>query len=233
MKVCDNALFKPERAFSRFIIMRILLFVSLLPFTLYSQDTAVFWQENGDLFSDSYTFYRKNSTDKVGFFKHVIFTDDVQTWYGKGEFIERKGKYKLYYQQHFDTLTVKISVDSSKKSDSILFINNSPTWFPCCFYFPKYPEEAFFYFVDIEQGSSFISKKDLLRDTFWLSNNSSLFINIPNTDRLISIYIEYYPQPYRCHLLTPKKVEKLRKNKKGFKVKALFSGKRREQFVSR
>lgn len=208
-----------------------LLFIFFFPLALYSQDTAVYCRNGGGFFSDCYTFYRTNSKDKSGFFEHKVSTDDAQTWYGKGTFIERKGKYKLYYQQHFDPLTVKISIDSSKKSDSILFINNSPTWFPCCFYFPKYPEGSFFYLVDIEQDSSFIAKKDLLRDTFWLGNDSSLFINIPNTNCLISIYLVYYPSPNFCHLLTPNTVEKLRKNKKGFKVKALFSNKRKEQFV--
>jgi hypothetical protein len=211
---------------------RLIVFFLLIPISLFSQDTSRYCQKSASMYSDCYTFIRENPNNKVGSFIHKILTDDGQTWFGKGSFKENKRKFILTYQRHYDTLSVNFEIDSTIISDSLLFINKSFCWFPCYFHSPQKPEDAFFYFIDLSFDSTLKSKKIFSKGLFWIDSDSKKFFKIPSTDRLVIISIEYYP-PKRITILKPKKKEKLKKTKNGFKVKSLFGVKRKELFIKK
>lgn len=207
-------------------------FIFLFPLSLLGQDTVVYCQKSAFMFSDCYTFYKEDVGDKNGNFIHEISTDDGQTWFGKGSFLERKKKFVLKYNPHYDTLSVNIVIDSAVVSDSVLFIDKSLAQFSCYSYSPKKPEDAFFYYFDIYSNPTYKLKKEFSQEKFWIDHRNNQSFKIPKTDRLIIVSIKYNPS-YLVHFLSPKKKERLKKSKNGFKVKAMWSNKRKELFIKK
>ncbi len=88
---------------------------------LFAQDTTVYRQANASMFSNNYTFIKKNKSDKFGTFIQYSSTDDMQYWYGEGVFTETNQIYFLTFDTtdnhnrietvastgHSDTLYIK------------------------------------------------------------------------------------------------------------------------------
>ncbi|MCW3084855.1 MAG: hypothetical protein JWP12_2221 [Bacteroidetes bacterium] len=97
--------------------------ISIMPLLIifgkmFGQDTARYSQENASLFSNVYTFVKDKKTDVAGIFYQEGFTDDGQTWYGKGTFRETKNKFYL----DFDTTGCHnriIAAGATKKPDTL------------------------------------------------------------------------------------------------------------------
>jgi hypothetical protein len=70
--------------------------LSLFCFLSKAQDSTIYYQKDAAMFSNKYIFYSD------GTFKHFYTTDDVQLWYGHGEYFD-KGKYRTLYFKDADT----------------------------------------------------------------------------------------------------------------------------------
>lgn len=216
--------------------MRVLvLFIVVFPFCLLGQDTTLYCQQNSPTYSDCYSFFRANPTDKFGTFEHIIENSSSKVWYGKGGFVDEGKNYTLTYQQHFDTLKVNIIIDSSQFGDTVLFVNknvigcsdmiryhystslNNPL---------KYFNDVVFWFDSARQTQ----KSLFLYNVTWFNFDVQHPYCLPATDRLISVNIEYNP-PNHVVFLTPKENEVLKKNNDGFTVKTLLGTNKKEQFV--
>jgi hypothetical protein len=217
--------------------MRILFVICfLLPFSLLGQDTALYCQQNASMFSDCYTFYKASPTDKCGSFEHIAYTDDGQVWFGKGTFVEHRSRFSLKYAPPvIDTLAVFISIDSSKTSDSVLVINKSsrtPYYSPSyvVYYNSDILDSNLVVYAHIWDDSTFLHKRRFFNNLFWIHNNKNQPFTLPVTNKQVIVIIEQVPKnPSRVKSFSTAEV--LRKNKKGFKVRALFSNKRKEQFT--
>lgn len=58
---------------------------------VYGQDSLIVYQKDASLFSNIYIFYSN------GTFKHFYQTDDLQTWYGRGNFSDIKNERVLKF----------------------------------------------------------------------------------------------------------------------------------------
>lgn len=89
--------------------------------SLYGQDTAIYHQAKGALFSNQYVLVKASQTDRFGTFEQYSNTDDGQQWYGHGVFTESRRKIRLTFDtvrkqprvqavatvQHKDTLFIR------------------------------------------------------------------------------------------------------------------------------
>lgn len=196
----------------------------------------LFCQQNSPAYHNCYSFYRSNPSDKFGTFEQIVHLDSFRVWYGTGSFVEKNRFYTLKYKKGLYPITVNVVVDSSSTSDSVFFsvvsVLNNPA--PAFYYNYLIKLDSFLYMTRATSTNySFsVPKSVFINNALWLNDNKETAYILPNTKKSVSIFVDFY-SPLPIHFITPSSTVKLRKNKKGFKVKALFSGKRKEQFVSR
>ena len=70
------------------------------------------------MFSNNYTFIKKNKTDNFGTFIQYSATDDFQCWHGKGVFNETRKKYYLTFDTTYNHNRIE-TVSSTKHSDTL------------------------------------------------------------------------------------------------------------------
>ncbi len=76
-----------------------ILFFLFFSTAIYAQDSIVVYQKDAVMFSNRYVFFED------GTFKHFLFTDDMQEWYGRGKFIDEINKRTLYFLDADSTYT--------------------------------------------------------------------------------------------------------------------------------
>jgi hypothetical protein len=216
-----------------YIILTILLLAVIGQ--LFGQDTTIYSQENASMFSNYYTFIKKNKSDNFGTFMQYSETDDMQHWYGQGVFTETNKKYSLT----FDT------TNNHNRIETISSTGHSDTLYVKWFDWSGEQQEWFgirltdtiknknIYRADFLTGSLKIPKKDLTsknlslytfgsnRDIFdfWVADNIDE-INIFVNDSVV------------MHAFDKKK-ETLKKNGKGFTTAGLWTKENPTQFVIR
>ena len=105
-----------HKKMKRYIIFTILF--QILVGQLFAQETTIYRQANASLFSNNYTFIKKNKSDKFGTFIQFSRTDDMQYWYGEGIFTETNKKYFLTFDTTNNHNRVE-TISSTGHSDTL------------------------------------------------------------------------------------------------------------------
>ncbi|MBK7442560.1 MAG: hypothetical protein IPI65_13705 [Bacteroidetes bacterium] len=200
---------------------------------LFAQDTTIYRQANASMFSNNYTFIKKNQSDKFGTFIQYSGTDDMQYWYGEGVFTETNQKYFLT----FDT------TNNHNRIETVASTGHSDTLYIKWFDWRGVQQEWFsIRFQDT------ISNKNIYHADFLIG-----FVKIPKNE-LTSKHLSLYPfggnrnifdfyvsdsideinifvnDQMRMHTFD-KKTEILKKNAKGFTTIGMFTKEKLTQFV--
>ncbi len=202
---------------------------------LFGQDTTIYSQENASMFSNNYTFIRKNKSDSFGTFIQYSGTDDMQQWYGQGVFTETNKNYSLT----FDTTNNynRIETVSSKGQSDTLYIK----WFDWrgdqqeqfSIRFMDTANNNIIYDADILSGFVKIPKSELTSNSLSLyafGGNKNVF-NFSIADSIDEINI-FVSDLLFMHTFDKKK-ETLKKNGKGFTTIGMWTQEKPTQFVIR
>ncbi len=201
----------------------------------YGQDTIEYRQKNAALFSNNYTFYRLNKTDKNGIFKQTTFTDDGQSWFGQGIFKEKRRCIVLT----FDTTKFNHRVEFKTKENNKDILNIK--WFdwwgePQEFFNIKYKDTTSnnkIYQTNWVKGYVEIPLTELQDKNLSLyvfnSNRKILDFKVPEGINEISIFAN---DTMRIHTHNKTK-EKLRKRKNGFITLGMWTKGKKTLFVKR
>lgn len=200
---------------------------------LFAQDTTIYRQANASMFSNNYTFIKKNKSDKFGTFIQYSGTDDMQYWYGEGVFTETNQKYFLT----FDTTNNynRIETVSSTGHSDTLYIKwfdwrgEQQEWFSIRFqdtinHNDIYQSDFIIGFVKIPKNE--LTNKHLALYPF--GGNRNIF-DFYVSDKINEINI-FVNDQMRMHTFD-KKTEILKKNAKGFTTIGMFTKEKLTQFV--
>jgi hypothetical protein len=186
-----------------------------------AQDTSVYCQENGVLFTNCYEMMRVNPTDRYGSFTQRVSTNDGQVFYGWGTFKENKSNFLLTY--------------SKANSYPQIKYENAPTYSDtlCIQWYTRDNAQEFFrikyhdstitrtYKADIETMKVKIPKSDLKDNKLELYQGGNKIldftVNSTRTD-----FINIYAEDPRSKYLN-KHTEKLTKTKFGFITKGVYT----------
>lgn len=220
-----------HKKMKRYIIFTILF--QILVGQLFAQDTTIYRQANASLFSNNYTFIKKNKSDKFGTFIQFSRTDDMQYWYGEGIFTETNKKYFLTfdttnYYNHIET------VASTGHSDTLYikwfdWRGEQHEWFSIRFadtinYKNIYHADFLIGFVKIPKNE--LTSKHLSLYSF--GGNRNVFdFSVSDSINEINIFVN---DQMLMHTFD-KKTETLKKNVKGFTTIGMFTNEKSTQFV--
>lgn len=185
------------------------------------------------MFSNNYTFIKKNKSDYFGTFIQYSGTDDMQHWYDQGVFTETNKKYFLTFDITNNHNRIE-TVSSTGHSDT-LFIKwfdwsgEQQKWFSIRF--TDTTKNKNIYRADFLTGFIKIPKKDLTNKNlslYALGSNRNIFdfLIADNIDG-INIYVN---DPVLMHTFDKKK-ETLKKNGKGFTTIGMWTKEKPTQFV--
>lgn len=220
-----------HKKMKRYIIFTILF--QILVGQLFAQETTIYRQANASLFSNNYTFIKKNKSDKFGTFIQFSRTDDMQYWYGEGIFTETNKKYFLTfdttnYYNHIET------VASTGYSDTLCikwydWRGEQQEWFSIRFadtinYKNIYHADFLIGFVKIPKNE--LTSKHLSLYSFGGNRNVFDFSVSDSIDEII-IFVN---DQMLMHTFD-KKTEILKKNAKGFTTIGMFTKEKSTQFV--
>lgn len=201
---------------------------------LFSQDTTIYSQANARLFSNYYTFIKKNKSDKSGTFTQYSGTDDLQYWYGEGVFIETKQKIYLTFDTANNRNRIE-TVSNTGHSDT-LYINwfdwwgEQKEWFSIRFVDTIKNKKT--YTADFMTGYIKIPKTDLIDKKLSLvfrgGENTFDFITADNIDE-----INLFVNDIRIMHTFDKSTVKLKKNRTGFTTTGMWTEEKPTQFVIR
>ncbi len=220
-----------HKKMKRYIIFTI-LFISAFG-QLFAQDTTIYRQANASMFSNNYTFIKKNKSDKFGTFIQYSRTDDMQYWYGEGKFTETNKKYFLT----FDTTNYynRIETVASTDHSDTLFIKwfdwrgEQQEWFSIRFQDTINNENI--YHADFLIGFVKIQKNELTSKHLSLypfGGNRNIFdFSVSDSTDEINIFAN---DQIRMHTFD-KKTETLKKNANGFTTIGMFTKEKSTQFV--
>ena len=212
-------------------ILTILFFIVFVP--LFGQDTTVYRQANASMFSNNYTFIKKNKSDNSGIFIQYSGTDDMQYWYGQGVFTETNKKYFLT----FDTTNnhKRIETVSSTEHSDTLYIKwfdlrgEQQEWFSIRF--TDTTKNKNVYREDFLTGFVKVLKKDLTSkhlslNAFGSDRNIFDFFVADNIDE-----INIFANDLMLMHTFDKTKETLKKNGKGFTAIGMWTKEKPTQFV--
>ena len=219
---------------TRLYIILTILFLTVIGQAL-GQDTTIYRQANASMFSNNYSFIKKNKSDNSGTFKQYSGTDDMQQWYGEGVFTETNKKYFLT----FDTTKNhnRIETASSTGHSDTLYIKwfdwngEQQEWFSIRFADTNKNKNT--YRADFLTGFVKIPKNDLTNKhlslyAFGSNRNIFDFLVADNVDE-INIFVN---DLVIMHTFDKKK-ETLKKNGKGFTTIGMWTKEKPTQFVLR
>lgn len=214
---------------SRFVFC--LLFL-VLPLPFFGQDSVVFDQAKAALFSNTYTFIRKDKADAYGTFLQRSGTDDLQYWYGHGTFSETKHKIELLFDSTGEHN--RIVQTASGLHDDTLYIHWFDWWGQEQVWFnvrtdagtKKYSCDDFSGLVKIPRAAV----NDSLLCLCPFNSNQKLYtFQVADSTNEINLFVN---APTFMHTFGKRK-ETLKKNKSGFKTTGMWTNGKSIQFVSR
>ena len=201
----------------------------------YGQDTIEYRQKNAALFSNNYTFYKLNTTDRKGTFKQTTFTDDGQSWFGQGTFKEKRRSIVL----NFDTTKFNHRVEFKMKENNkdILIIKWFDWWGePQEFFNIKYKDTTSnkkIYQLNwvkeyVEIPLTELQDKNL---SLYVFNSNRKILDFIVPDKVNEIVI-FANDTMRIHTYNKTK-QKLRKRKNGFMTVGMWTKGKKTLFVKR
>lgn len=218
---------------TREYIILTILFLTVFGY-LFGQDTSTYRQANGSMFSNNYTFIKKNKSDNFGTFIQYSETDDMQYWYGQGVFTETNKKYFLT----FDTTNNhnRIETVSSTEHSDTLYIKwldwrcEQQEWFSIRF--ADTIKNTKIYRSDFLTGFVKIPKTDLKDKklslyAFGSGRNIFDFIIPDNIDE-INLFVN---DTVVMHTFDNTKIT-LKKNKRGFTTIGMWTKEKSAQFTN-
>ena len=202
---------------------------------LFGQDTTIYSQESASMFSNNYTFIKKNKSDNFGTFIQYSGTDDMQHWYGRGVFTETNKKYFLTFDTTNNHNRIE-TVSSTGHSDTLYikwfdWSGEQQEWFSIRF--ADTAKNKNIYRADFLIGFVKIPKKELRSKNlslyaFGSNRNIFDFLVADNIDE-INIFVN---DSVFMHTFDKKK-ETLKKNGKGFTTIGMWTKEKPTQFVLR
>lgn len=214
----------------------VLLFSSIMIFDqVFGQDTVVYEQANASMFSNSYTFIRKNKTDKYGDFFQISFADVGESFIGVGTFKESKRKIHLV----FDTteLEPKINYLLNENDENVLTVK----WYnwvgiPMNYFSVKYTDTTInkdIYHSNWNTGIlqiPFADLKDSMLTLYKVAGRTKILdFKVPNGINQIEIFAYDILRLQRLK----KTNEVLKKRKKGFKTVGMWSYRKKKTLFVR
>lgn len=200
---------------------------------LFAQDTTIYRQANASMFSNNYTFIKKNKSDKFGTFIQYSGTDDMQYWYGEGVFTETNQKYFLTFDTTHNHNRIE-TVASTGKSDTLYikwfdWRGEQQEWFSIRF--QDTINNKNIYHADFLTGIVKIPKNELTSKHLSLypfGGNRNIFdFYVSDSIDEINIFVN---DRMRMHTFD-KKTEILKKNAKGFTTIGMFTKEKSTQFI--
>ena len=202
---------------------------------LFGQDTTIYKQANASMFSNNYTFIKKNKSDNAGAFIQYVRTDDGQYWYGQGVFIETKQKIFLTFDTTNNHNRIE-TVSNSVHADTLYikwfdWWGNQQEWFSIRF--ADTTKDKHIYRAGVLTGFVKIPRKDLTSKNLSLypfrSDRNIFNFYVPDSVNEVNLFANV---PVLMHTFDKTK-EILKKNKKGFITIGLWTKEKRTQFVIR
>lgn len=185
------------------------------------------------MFSNNYTFIKKNKSDNFGTFIQHSRTDDMQQWYGQGIFTETNNKYFLTFDTTNNHNRIE-TISPTGHSDTLYIkwfdlIGEQQEWFSIRF--ADTTKNKNIYRADYLTGLVKIPKKDFTDKDLSLyafGGNRSIFdfLVADNIDE-INIFVNdsVFTHTY------DKKKETLKKNGKGFTTIGMWTKGKPTQFL--
>lgn len=200
---------------------------------LFAQDTTIYRQANASMFSNNYTFIKKNQSDKFGTFIQYSGTDDMQYWYGEGVFTETNQKYFLTFDTTNNHNRIE-TVASTGHSDTLYikwfdWRGVQQEWFSIRFsdtinHNNIYHSDFIIGFVKIPKNE--LTSKHLSLNPF--GGNRNIFdFYVSDSINEINIFVN---DQMLMHTFD-KKTEILKKNAKGYTTIGMFTKEKLTQFV--
>lgn len=215
-------------------ILFILIFIGTLLFVpSYGQDTVAYRQANAALFSNTYTFFKENKSDKNGTFRQKTSTDDGQCWVGQGVFIEKGRKIILTFDS--TKFNPRVDYKLNENHREILIIKWFELWGnPQEFFDIKYSDSTTnkdIYESSWQKGFVEIPLKELKdrKLTLYNFNCTRKIADFQVPDETNEIYI--FANDSKKTQIHNKSRERLKKRKNGFKSVGMWTKGKKTLFV--
>ncbi|AFM04727.1 hypothetical protein Fleli_2355 [Bernardetia litoralis DSM 6794] len=218
----------------RYYIILTILCLSFIG-KLFGQDTVIYSQENASMFSNNYTFIKKDKADNSGVFQQYSGTDDMQHWFGSGTFTETKRKIFLTFDTTNNQNRIE-TVSSTNHSDTLYikwfdWRGEQQEWFSIQFADTTKTKDTYranFLMGFVKIPKEDLTNKNLLLYAFGSNRNIFNFSVAENIDE-INLFVN---DPILMHTFD-KTTETLKKNKKGFTTVGMWTNGKQTQFTVR
>ncbi|WP_041264010.1 hypothetical protein [Bernardetia litoralis] len=187
------------------------------------------------MFSNNYTFIKKDKADNSGVFQQYSGTDDMQHWFGSGTFTETKRKIFLTFDTTNNQNRIE-TVSSTNHSDTLYikwfdWRGEQQEWFSIQFADTTKTKDTYranFLMGFVKIPKEDLTNKNLLLYAFGSNRNIFNFSVAENIDE-INLFVN---DPILMHTFD-KTTETLKKNKKGFTTVGMWTNGKQTQFTVR